>query len=156
MAYLASKFVVHRDIVARNCLLDSQYRIKIADFGVSRQTHGARYYYVQNHNIYLPWAWMPPEIFQGQKKFSEKTDVWSFGVTVWELMSKGQAPYGEHDRTHGIMQIILHKLLKKPHDCPQVVYDEIILKCWAKESRSRPTFEDIKASILAAKNSLLF
>ncbi|XP_013793832.2 tyrosine-protein kinase transmembrane receptor Ror-like, partial [Limulus polyphemus] len=91
MEYLASNHYVHRDLAARNCLVGEGIEVKISDFGLSRDIYSSDYYRVQSKSL-LPVRWMPPEsVLYG--KFTTESDVWSFGVVLWETFSYGLQPY---------------------------------------------------------------
>ncbi|CAH0750197.1 unnamed protein product [Diatraea saccharalis] len=91
MQYLASHHYVHRDLAARNCLVSDDFVVKISDFGLSRDIYSSDYYRVQSKSL-LPVRWMPPEsILYG--KFTTESDIWSYGVVLWEIYSYGLQPY---------------------------------------------------------------
>uniref|UniRef100_UPI00398F077D discoidin domain-containing receptor 2-like isoform X2 n=1 Tax=Pristiophorus japonicus TaxID=55135 RepID=UPI00398F077D len=148
MRYLASMNFVHRDLATRNCLVGESYTIKIADFGMSRNLYAGDYYRIQGRAV-LPIRWMAWEsILLG--KFTTGSDVWAFGVTLWEiLMLCKEQPYyhltdelvienaGEFFRELG-KQVYL----PRPVICPQALYD-VMVRCWCRDSKDRPTFQQI-------------
>jgi hypothetical protein len=91
MAYLESIGVVHRDLAARNCMVSSDFTIKIADFGLSRVVNSSDFY-LPKPFWKMPFRWMAPEVFT-ENKYSSKSDEWSYGVLLWELVTFGQQPY---------------------------------------------------------------
>ncbi|XP_039213137.1 epithelial discoidin domain-containing receptor 1 isoform X2 [Crotalus tigris] len=148
MAFLASLNFVHRDLATRNCLVGEGFTIKIADFGMSRNLYAGDYYRIQGRAV-LPIRWMAWEcILMG--KFTMASDVWAFGVTLWEiLMLCQEQPYsqltdeavienaGEFFRHQG-KQIYLCR----PPACPLAVY-EMMLRCWTREAKDRPLFQHL-------------
>ena len=149
MAYLASKDHVHRDLACRNCLVktcletgvtDSGFIIKIGDFGMSHDLYQRNYYRVQGQAV-LPVRWMSPEaVIYG--KFSTAGDVWSFGVTMWEVYSFAMQPYYGISNEEVTKMIRTGRHLEKPYDCPRHIY-EIMKQCWSTEPCERPTFSDL-------------
>uniref|UniRef100_A0A667Z9S3 receptor protein-tyrosine kinase n=1 Tax=Myripristis murdjan TaxID=586833 RepID=A0A667Z9S3_9TELE len=145
MKFLSSLNFVHRDLATRNC---GERPIKIADFGMSRNLYAGDYYRIQGRAV-LPIRWMAWEcILMG--KFTTASDVWAFGVTLWEMLSVCQEqPYsnltdeqvidnaGEFFRDHG-RQVYL----SKPAVCPQGLY-ELMLSCWNRDCKLRPSFAHI-------------
>ena len=93
MKYLASHNYVHRDLATRNCLVGPNYLVKISDFRMSRSLYDSHYYCIHGHAV-LPVRWMSVECFYG--KFSQKSDVWTFGVTMWEIFTLAkEQPYND-------------------------------------------------------------
>ena len=143
MKYLASHNFVHRDLAARNCLVGPNYLVKVSDFGMSRSLYESHYYRIQGHAI-LPIRWMSVECFYG--KFSQKSDVWAFGITTWEIFTLAKKqPYNDMSDKQVVDDAIKgknRKLLAKPDMCPPEVY-EIMLKCWVHNTKQRATFEKL-------------
>uniref|UniRef100_A0A8C6THZ8 receptor protein-tyrosine kinase n=1 Tax=Neogobius melanostomus TaxID=47308 RepID=A0A8C6THZ8_9GOBI len=156
MKYLASLNFVHRDLATRNCLLDRRLTIKISDFGMSRNLYSSDYYRIQGRAV-LPIRWMAWEsILLG--KFTTASDVWAFGVTLWEMFTLcKEQPYsllsdeqvientGEHFRNQG-RQIFLYV----PSLCPPSLF-ELMMRCWSRNIQDRPTFEGLHQFICAER-----
>ena len=143
MQYLASLNFVHRDLASRNCLIGQNFTVKLADFGLSRNLYQSHYYRIQG-NAVLPIRWMATECFYGT--FSEKTDVWSFGITLWELFTlvKHQ-PYPsltDKEIIKDAIKGVLRQLLSRPTACPQSVY-QIMQRCWVIDPKKRATFQEL-------------
>ncbi|EAA00311.5 AGAP012070-PA, partial [Anopheles gambiae str. PEST] len=141
--YMESKRFIHRDIAARNCLLSSKGPgrvVKIADFGMARDIYRSDYYR-KGGKAMLPIKWMPPEAFL-DGIFTSKTDVWSFGVLLWEVFSLGLMPYtGLPNRD--VMQLVTGGgRLDAPQGCPMAVY-RIMAECWNPTPEERPTFSNL-------------
>ena len=149
MRYLASLHFIHRDLATRNCLVGKENTIKIADFGMSRSLYSSHYYRIQGRAI-LPIRWMANECFYG--RFSEKTDVWAFGVTMWEVFTLAkQQPYdslSDQEVIENAVELEKMKHLPKPDHCPEEVY-EVMLQCWEKDPETRINFEDVYSSLSA-------
>jgi len=147
MRYLASLNYVHRDMATRNCLVGQDYMVKIADFGMSRSLYEDSYYRVQGKAM-LPIRWMATESFYG--RFSEKTDVWAYGVTMWEVFSLcKQQPYQELNDQEVIQNAIKgrgRQLLPKPDGCSQEIY-KMMLRCWEHIPDERADFEEIFSTL---------
>ena len=143
MKYLASQNFVHRDLASRNCLVGENFTVKLADFGMSRNLYESHYYRIQGNAI-LPIRWMATECFYG--KFSEKTDVWAFGITMWELFTLAKdKPYSHLNDTEMVDDAVkgVHRqLLLRPAACPESVY-KVMLQSWIINPKSRATFETL-------------
>ena len=139
MNYLASEGFVHKDLAARNCMVGRELEVKIGFLSLSYDLYSAEYY--RFNNIQIPLRWMSPEaIFDDE--YTEKSDVWSYGVVVWEIYSLGQLPY--HDRSdEEVLKCVKSDLrLPKPDNCPDTVL-EILEKCWEGNPTSRPAFAEL-------------
>lgn len=146
MTYLASKNFVHRDLAARNCLIgqfNGEAVVKVADFGLSRKFEDKEYYRI-NGNKELPYRWMPPESLNGLNIVTSKSDVWSYGVLVWELTTRGQIPYGQLDFS-GVLELLKNgQRLTRPEFCPDIIFS-IMSLCWLADVNERPEFKDVLA-----------
>ena len=143
MKYLASHNFVHRDLATRNCLVGPNYLVKISDFGMSRSLYDSHYYRIRGRFV-LPVRWMAYECFYG--KFSQKSDVWAFGVTMWEIFTLAkEQPYNNMSDKQVVEDALKGKnreILAKPKICPLIVY-KIMLECWEHNSEQRATFEEL-------------
>ncbi|XP_034100680.2 tyrosine-protein kinase transmembrane receptor Ror [Drosophila albomicans] len=140
MEYLSGHHYVHRDLAARNCLVNEGLVVKISDFGLSRDIYSSDYYRVQSKSL-LPVRWMPSEsILYG--KFTTESDIWSFGVVLWEIYSYGMQPYSGYSNPEVIHLIRSRQLLSCPENCPTAVYS-LMIECWHEQAVKRPTFADI-------------
>ncbi|XP_076792612.1 non-receptor tyrosine-protein kinase TNK1 isoform X5 [Arvicanthis niloticus] len=149
MAYLGSCGLVHRDLATRNLLLASPRTIKVADFGLVRPLGGARGRYVMGGPRPIPYAWCAPESLR-QGAFSSASDVWMFGVTLWEMFSGGEEPWA------GVPPyLILQRLekdrarLPKPPLCSRALYS-LALRCWAPRPADRPSFSNLEGLLQEA------
>nr|XP_037286398.1 tyrosine-protein kinase receptor torso-like [Rhipicephalus microplus] len=140
MEFLSSKRVVHRDLAARNVLLVSEHHAKIADLGLSRDTYEEGVYRKQGTGL-LPARWMALESLS-HMTYTTMSDVWSFGVLLWEVASLGAAPYAGV-ANHQLLDFLTagHRLTK-PVNCPQETYD-LMTSCWNASPICRPTFSAI-------------
>ncbi|GIY01071.1 ALK tyrosine kinase receptor [Caerostris darwini] len=136
--YLEENHFIHRDIAARNCLLTSKGAnrvVKIADFGMARDI------YRKGGKAMLPVKWMPPEAFL-DGIFTSKTDVWSYGVLLWEVISLGYMPYPGRGNQEVMQLITSGGRLEPPTNCPDPVY-HIMTQCWNPRPEERPNFSTI-------------
>ena len=149
MAYLASHNYIHRDIATRNCLVGEDNVIKIADFGLSRSLYDSVYYRVKG-KAKMPIRWMATECFYG--KFSQFSDVWAYGVTVWEIYTMGREPpyptFGDLEIIDDALKGGQRHLLTKPFICPNEVYDVICASCWAADCSNRDIFSVIYSQLI--------
>uniref|UniRef100_A0A8C9U260 Hepatocyte growth factor receptor n=1 Tax=Scleropages formosus TaxID=113540 RepID=A0A8C9U260_SCLFO len=146
MEYLASKKFVHRDLAARNCMLDENYTVKVADFGLARDVYEKEYYSVHNKSgVKLPVKWMALESLQTHK-FTSKSDVWSFGVLLWELMTRGAPPYSDVNSFDITVFLLQGRRLLQPEFCPDALYN-VMIECWHPKPERRPTFSELVSRI---------
>ncbi|XP_065803219.1 muscle, skeletal receptor tyrosine-protein kinase isoform X3 [Muntiacus reevesi] len=140
MAYLSERKFVHRDLATRNCLVGENMVVKIADFGLSRNIYSADYYKA-NENDAIPIRWMPPEsIFYN--RYTTESDVWAYGVLLWEIFSYGLQPYYGMAHEEVIYYVRDGHILSCPEDCPLELYNLMRL-CWSKVPADRPSFSSI-------------
>ncbi|KAK6180051.1 hypothetical protein SNE40_012270 [Patella caerulea] len=152
MEYLASHHFVHRDLAARNVLVGDNLIIKISDFGLSRDIYSSDYYRVQSKSL-LPVRWMPPEsIMYG--KFTTDSDVWAFGVVLWEIFSFGLQPYYGFSNQEVIEMIRSRQILPCPEDCPARIYG-LMVECWHEMPNRRPPFREMHARLRAWKGEIM-
>ncbi|CAJ1086437.1 tyrosine-protein kinase receptor TYRO3-like isoform X1 [Xyrichtys novacula] len=140
MEYLSSQGFLHRDLAARNCMLGDDLRVCVADFGLSKRIY-SRNYYRQRVIVRLPIKWMSMESLS-ESVYSTKSDVWSFGVTMWEILSRGQTPYpGVHN--HELLDLLRTGFrLKPPPEGNLKLYD-VMKSCWEEDPALRPDFGDL-------------
>ncbi|KAL9908435.1 tyrosine-protein kinase Abl isoform 2-T4 [Glossina fuscipes fuscipes] len=139
MSYLESRNYIHRDLAARNCLVGDNKLVKVADFGLARLMRDDTY--TAHAGAKFPIKWTAPEGL-AYNKFSTKSDVWAFGVLLWEIATYGMSPYPGIDLTD-----VFHKLekgyrMERPPGCPPEVYD-LMRQCWQWNASERPTFKSI-------------
>ncbi|XP_070557162.1 tyrosine-protein kinase yes-like [Ptychodera flava] len=136
MAYLERENFIHRDLAARNILVGDKVDYKVADFGLSRLIEDE---YIAREGAKFPIKWTAPEaaLFN---RFTIKSDVWSYGILLTEIVTKGRMPYAGMNGREVLEQIERGYRMPKPMHCPDSLY-EMMEKCWAKEPFDRPTFE---------------
>ncbi|CAM9655338.1 unnamed protein product [Lampetra planeri] len=143
LSYLESKKIVHRDIAARNVLVSSADCVKLADFGLSRHMEDDTYYKASKGK--LPIKWMAPESINF-RRFTSASDVWMFGVCMWEILMFGVKPFQGVKNNDIIGRIENGERLPMPHNCPPTLYS-IMTKCWSYDPSKRPRFLDLKQQL---------
>ncbi|XP_020564929.1 protein-tyrosine kinase 2-beta isoform X1 [Oryzias latipes] len=143
LAYLEGLSMVHRDIAVRNVLVASSDCVKLGDFGLSRYVDEQEYYKASVTR--LPIKWMAPESINF-RRFTTASDVWMFGVCVWEIFSVAQQPFFWLENSQVIDQLESGVRLPKPQQCPPQVYG-LLTRCWAYEPHRRPTFGQLVCSL---------
>jgi len=141
MMYLVSKQFIHRDLAARNILLASKLQAKISDFGLSTVMSDGKDYYQASQGGRWPIKWYAPESVN-YGTFSHKTDVWSFGVTLWEMYTFGCQPYQSMSGVEVIKYLDAGKRLARPTECEQDVWNTMNW-CWEYDPKSRPSFSEL-------------
>uniref|UniRef100_A0A670IAM9 Focal adhesion kinase 1 n=2 Tax=Podarcis muralis TaxID=64176 RepID=A0A670IAM9_PODMU len=143
LAYLESKRFVHRDIAARNVLVSSTDCVKLGDFGLSRYMEDSTYYKASKGK--LPIKWMAPESINF-RRFTSASDVWMFGVCMWEILMHGIKPFQGVKNNDVIGRIENGERLPMPPNCPPTLYS-LMTKCWAYDPSRRPRFTELKAQL---------
>ncbi|CAJ1063005.1 high affinity nerve growth factor receptor isoform X2 [Xyrichtys novacula] len=146
MVYLASLHFVHRDLATRNCLVGEGLVVKIGDFGMSRDIYSTDYYRVGGRTM-LPIRWMPPESIM-YRKFTTESDIWSFGVVLWEIFTYGKQPWYQLSNSEAIECITQGRELERPRTCPKEVY-LLMQGCWQREPQQRMVIKDIHSRLLS-------
>ncbi|XP_068677817.1 focal adhesion kinase 1-like isoform X2 [Montipora foliosa] len=143
MSYLESKNFVHRDIAARNVLVCTPKCVKLADFGLSRWVDDQTYYKASKGK--LPIKWMAPESINF-RRFTTASDIWMFGVCMWEILMYGVKPFQGVKNNEVIGKIENGERLPLPPNCPPALY-RVMFECWSYEPSKRPTFQDLKTRL---------
>lgn len=140
MDYLKNKDIIHRDLAARNVLITDERVCKVADFGFARDIMGSQVYQRKSEGR-LPIRWMAPESLY-DNLFSSKTDVWSFGILLWEIVTLGSTPYPGMAATEVMQRVRKGYRLDKPEHCKRELYN-VMFYCWEKDPDQRPTFTEL-------------
>ncbi|KFP21242.1 Proto-oncogene tyrosine-protein kinase ROS [Egretta garzetta] len=156
--YLEKMRFIHRDLAARNCLVsEKEYEtssrvVKIGDFGLARDIYKNDYYRKRGEGL-LPVRWMAPEsLIDGV--FTNRSDVWAFGVLVWETLTLGQQPYPGFSNTEVLHHVRSGGRLESPNNCPDDLC-HLMARCWAQEPHNRPTFSHIQDKLQEIRHSPL-
>ncbi|KAI7802145.1 IGF-I receptor subtype a [Triplophysa rosa] len=144
MAYLNANKFVHRDLAARNCMVAEDFTVKIGDFGMTRDIYETDYYRKGGKGL-LPVRWMSPESLK-DGVFTTNSDVWSFGVVLWEIATLAEQPYQGMSNEQVLRFVMEGGLLDKPDNCPDMLF-ELMRMCWQYNPKMRPSFLEIINSI---------
>ncbi|XP_061318304.1 tyrosine-protein kinase receptor TYRO3 isoform X1 [Pezoporus flaviventris] len=144
MEYLSSKNFIHRDLAARNCMLDENMNVSVADFGLSKKIYSGDYYR-QGCASKLPVKWLALESL-ADNLYTTHSDVWAFGVTMWEIVTRGQTPYAGIENAEIYNYLISGNRLKQPPECLEDVYD-LMCRCWHPEPKLRPSFGVLRSQL---------
>ncbi|XP_042289658.1 tyrosine-protein kinase Mer [Thunnus maccoyii] len=144
MEYLSGRNFLHRDLAARNCMLRDDMTVCVADFGLSKKIYSGDYYR-QGRIAKMPVKWIAVESL-ADRVFTVKSDVWAFGVTMWEIATRGMTPY-PGVQNHEIYDYLLegHRL-KQPTNCLDELY-EIMYSCWRSDPLDRPFFPQLRGML---------
>ncbi|XP_053144152.1 tyrosine-protein kinase ITK/TSK [Hemicordylus capensis] len=140
MAYLEQASVIHRDLAARNCLVGEFHVVKVSDFGMSRYVLDDQY--TSSMGTKFPIKWSAPEVFS-YSRYSTKSDVWSFGVLMWEIFSEGRMPYENRTNIEVVDEISAGLRLYKPRLASSTIY-KLMRQCWSEKQDDRPSFADLQ------------
>ncbi|XP_054345903.1 tyrosine-protein kinase Fer isoform X2 [Pongo pygmaeus] len=150
MLYLESKNCIHRDLAARNCLVGENNVLKISDFGMSRQEDGG--VYSSSGLKQIPIKWTAPEALN-YGRYSSESDVWSFGILLWETFSLGVCPYPGMTNQQAREQVERGYRMSAPQHCPEDI-SKIMMKCWDYKPENRPKFSELQKELTIIKRKL--
>ena len=159
MVALSGVGMVHRDLAARNILVfafdardPAATVVKITDFGLAVDRHYQTHATVQGEAV--PFRWMPPEALK-RRRFSEKSDVWAFGVTAWELLTGGQIPFAFIASNEAVAERVCGgERLTRPGECPDALW-ALLLRVWAERPADRPTFVEVADALVVLRTNLV-
>nr|XP_025037297.1 tyrosine-protein kinase Mer isoform X1 [Pelodiscus sinensis] len=151
MEYLSARHFLHRDLAARNCMLRDDMTVCVADFGLSKKIYSGDYYR-QGRIAKMPVKWIAIESL-ADRVYTTKSDVWAFGITMWEIATRGMTPY-PGVQNHEIYDYLLYgHRLKQPEDCLDELY-EIMFACWRADPHDRPAFPELRLRLEKLSESL--
>uniref|UniRef100_F7HGR6 Protein tyrosine kinase 7 (inactive) n=1 Tax=Macaca mulatta TaxID=9544 RepID=F7HGR6_MACMU len=144
MEHLSNNRFVHKDLAARNCLVSAQRQVKVSALGLSKDVYNSEYYHFRQ--AWVPLRWMSPEaILEGD--FSTKSDVWAFGVLMWEVFTHGEMPHGGQADDEVLADLQAGKArLPQPEGCPSKLF-RLMQRCWALSPKDRPSFSEIASTL---------
>ena len=152
MIFLSGNGIIHRDLAARNILIGRNMEMKIADFGMARDVSDTEEEYNKESDTAVPVRWTAPESLN-MGTYTTSSDVWSFGVLMWEVFSMGHQPYG------GISNLEVKRLvgegerMNQPNDCPDNIY-MMMKTCWNADPKQRPDFMELLEMLIEVKRSV--
>ena len=152
LVYLSDRKFVHRDLASRNCLLDNLGAVKIADFGLSQKIY-LQDYYRGDETDAIPIRWMPLESIL-QNKYTVESDVWAFGVLLWEIFSFALQPYYGLSHEEVVKYLKEGKVLQCPDNTPKSVY-RVMISCWRPQAHSRPNFRTLYRELETIEKELV-
>lgn len=152
MTYLFNNNIIHCDLAARNLLVkkeDNRFTVKVGDFGLSKHTKDKTYEAEKDSKF--PVKWTAPEAFSG--KFSTKSDVWSFGIVLYEIFTYGEDPYSDMKNKEVFDQVPKGYRMPQPEGCPDSIY-KLMLSCWDSDPEKRPDFPSIYELLAGIQNEV--
>uniref|UniRef100_A0A8C7WHS3 receptor protein-tyrosine kinase n=1 Tax=Oncorhynchus mykiss TaxID=8022 RepID=A0A8C7WHS3_ONCMY len=144
MEYLSDKRFIHRDLAARNCMLNENMTVCVADFGLSKKIYNGDYYR-QGRISKMPVKWIAIESL-ADRVYTTKSDVWSFGVTMWEIATRGQTPYPGVENSEIYDYLRQGNRLKQPPSCLDTIYS-LMFSCWLLSPKDRPGFPSLRCDL---------
>ncbi|XP_033207300.1 activated CDC42 kinase 1 isoform X1 [Belonocnema kinseyi] len=154
MAYLEAKRFLHRDLACRNVLLSSVDKVKIGDFGLMRALPQQEDCYIMTEHKKVPFPWCAPESLKA-RQFSHASDVWMFGVTLWEMLTFGEEPWVGLNGSEILRKIDREgERLHEPEASPPQMY-QIMLRCWARDPLERPSFTSLREPLTSMVPSVM-
>lgn len=151
MAYLSVKKYIHRDLAARNCMVSANNVVKVGDLGMAQDVYEREYYKTEGRRL-LPVRWMAPESLR-DGKFTTKSDVWGFGVVLWEMATLAEQPYQGWSNDEVVRLVKDGNVMLRPENCPDILYD-MMKDCWQRSPEQRPSFLDLCERLLPQATEL--
>ena len=145
MAYMETHHYIHCDLAARSIMIGEGNAVKISNLGLAQLVDNDEHTTGKDDNIPIPVKWTAPECIQ-HNHFSIKSDVWSFGILLFELVTHGCTPYPGMRNKEILTKLKQGYRMPRPNKCPEMLY-KIMLDCWKAEPNKRPTFEDLKSRL---------
>lgn len=152
MAYLSSRSLVHRDLAARNVLISDDFTCKVSDFGMSRQLEASEDEYRSLKSVAVPVRWSAVEALE-ERRYTEKSDVWAFGVLCYEVFTDGATPYSDMNNNLVLIRVKGGYRLPCPEGCPKAAHHKFMSNCWAAMPEDRPTFQSLAEQIAEVAGS---
>merc|ERR1719186_538259 len=149
MAYLSVKKLVHRDLAARNCMVSGDIVVKVGDFGMARDVYETEYYRKEGKGL-LPVRWVAPESLR-DGVFTSQSDVWSYGVVLWEMSTLAEQPYQGLANDQVVFYVKEGNVMEKPENCPEKLHG-LMSDCWQRSASQRPTFLEICERLLEGQD----
>ncbi|CAN9509344.1 unnamed protein product [Ophioblennius macclurei] len=146
MGHLEANSFIHRDLAARNCLVNDALVVKVSDFGMTRYVLDDQY--TSSLGVRFPVKWSPPEVLNF-RKYSSKSDVWSYGVLMWEVFTEGRMPFDKMTNSEVVSLVTQGHRLPRPQVATPTIYD-IMQLCWQEKSEKRPSFSQLCRMICEA------